>query len=371
MRNYIEHQKSLRFIFPIDGDCLNEYDGQIKDGKLCVKIRLFSSCDVTVNGQKAEKSGQEYVREVCLDVGKNIIKAENGKDTEEICVYRLQKAIGFYRLSSDDNIIFLWDINKNKDKYRSIFDNQYLALYKKAHDLYGASVHLNIYYEMPKVHPKFSKEREYFDLSMMTDKFKKEWQENSDWLKLNFHAKADKPDNPYIDADYSTVYEDCKKVQDEIIRFAGEECLSSETTLHWGKCTPEGVKAMRKLGIKNLAGYFVIVNGRPSVAYFYPKYLVEYLSRRDFWYDKDCDVLYCKTDRVLNLHTAKEAIELLNILYDHQNGNKGFIELMIHEQYYYDDYASHLYDFEERVLEGCRWAAEKGYKGAFIDEIRL
>ena len=39
-----------------------------------------------------------------------------------------------FRISSDDNILFLQDINKNKDTYSSIFENPYLAMYKMAHD---------------------------------------------------------------------------------------------------------------------------------------------------------------------------------------------------------------------------------------------
>jgi hypothetical protein len=222
---------------------------------------------------------------------------------------------------------------------------------------------------MPAEHKYFTETREYFNLSMMTDKFKAEWQANSDWLKLNFHAKADQPDRPYIDTDYDRIYNDCKKVMDEIVRFAGKETLSAETTIHWGACTYEGTKAVRDLGIKSLAGYFVLEGGKPVVSYFYPKYLTDYLTTRDFWYDTELDILYCKIDRVLNLHTADECIELLNQM-NISKTRSGFIELMMHEEYFYTDCTLYEEDFEDRVLEPCRWVYEKGYKGIFLDETR-
>ncbi len=43
---------------------------------------------------------------------------------------------------------------------------------------------------------------------------------------------------------------------------------------------------------------------------------------------------------------------------------------MIHEEYFYPDFSIHEADFEERVLEPCRWAYERGYKGVFLDETR-
>ena len=368
MHQYIELNEKTRFVFPIDGDCLNEFDGEKKDGKIFVEVKLQSDKDLEINGIKAGKKGGYLTAKIGLSEGKNTIIAKGEGVEKSIDVYCFEKAVGGYRLSSDDNIIFLWDINKHKDEYKSIFDNPYLAVYKKAHDLYGACVHLNIYYEMPE-HPDFTEKRDFFDLSMMTDKFKSEWKANSSWLKLNFHAKADKPDKPYIDTDYSRIYNDCKKVQEEIVRFAGEDTLSKETTVHWGACTEEGVKAVRDLGIKSLAGYFKIEGSKTVVSDYFPKYLVDYLSERDFWYDREHDMMYAKIDRVLNLHEAEESVELLEVGYARKNVS-GFIELMMHEEYFYPDYASYEPDFENRVLFSCKWAKEHGYVGRFLDDIR-
>lgn len=369
MRDYLDRKSKLRFVFPIDGDCLNKYDGRLENGILYVYFKVKSESPVTLNGKETQYDGEYYIAELPLVKGKNKLIADNGRETKEICVFNMNDAIGHYRLSSDDNVIFLWDINKNADKYSSIFDNPYLAVYKKAHDLYGACVHLNIYYEMLPYHYSFANRREYFNLSMMTEKFKDEWKANSSWLKLNFHARGDQPDKPYEHTDYQTIYEDCKKVQQEIIRFAGEDTLSDETTIHWGECTEAGVRAVRDLGIRSLAGYFCLEAGKPLVSYFYPKDLVDYLDMRDFWYDRDIDMMYCRIDNVMNLYKTEEIEPLFDVLYE-QKKRSGFLEIMIHEEYFYSDYTAYIPAFEDTVLTACKWAKEKGYKGAFLRDVQ-
>ncbi|MFR6055078.1 MAG: hypothetical protein ACLUHK_00430, partial [Eubacteriales bacterium] len=68
-----------------------------------------------------------------------------------------------YRLSADDNIVFLQDIAENRP--RSLFDNAYLALFRRAHEECGAKVVLNLFYDNSSS-AGFGKKREYFDLSM-------------------------------------------------------------------------------------------------------------------------------------------------------------------------------------------------------------
>ncbi|MBR6767099.1 MAG: hypothetical protein IKM02_04025, partial [Clostridia bacterium] len=327
-----------------------------------------SDSPVMINGVPAEKDGDCYRAEASISIGENRITARNACDCREIRVFRFDGSIGSYRLSSDDNIIFLWDIHKNRDTYASIFDNPYLAVYKKAHDLYGAKVHLNLFYGMEEMYNGFDKKRADFNLSMMTDRFKAEWQANADWLKLNFHAMSNEPECPYRDTVYRRIHADCERVQKEIIRFAGEEVLSEETTVHWGECTREGVQALRDLGIRTLAGYFWMCGGKPMVAYHYPEEMVRHIGSRDFWYDRDLNVMFAVIDDVMNMRRVQGNMDVLDKIYA-QKTRAGFLEIMIHEQYFYEDYVYYIPEFEEIVLECCKWASRKGYKGAFLNEI--
>ncbi len=361
--------QELRILFPADGDCLNEYDGTVRDGTLRVTVKVASAGPVTVNGRPAVEAEGCRTAEVSLTPGQNQILAQTQRQSRQITVFWLQDSTGKYRLSSDDNIVFLWDIHRNRDKYTSIFDNPYLAMYRKAHELYGAKVHLNLFYELPHPCSYFGVRRGPFDLSMMTDRFREEWIANADWLKLNFHARSNEPACPYRDADYRQVYADGQAVQREIVRFAGRETLSEETTLHWGACTREGVRALRDLGIRTLAGYFWVRNNEPMVAYCYPPEQCEQINKRDFWYDADMQMRYGVIDDVMNLHTLPENLALLDQLYA-QKTRAGFLELMIHEEFFYEDYLIHIPDYEQIVLSCCRWAAGKGYRGAFLNEAR-
>ena len=370
MRDYLNLENKLRFTTICDGDCFTCADGEMKDGKLLVPVTLTSGSDVFVNEKSALKKDGLFEITLELDKGENIITAKNADETLQIKVFVLEDGRGYSRISVDDNIIFLWDITKNKDVYTSIFENPYLAVYKKAHDLYGVCVHLNLFYQTPAVHPNFSVVREDFNLSMMTGKFKDEWIANSDWLKLNFHSLQEKPDKPYEFTDYDTIYNDCKNIQEEIIRFAGEQTLSDETTVHWGECSKEGILALRDRGIKSLAGYFTFNEGETFVSYFYPKELVAHIEDRDFWFDNELDVFFGKIDFVLNTREVKnDYISLLDDLKTKPT-RCGYIDLMIHEQYYYEDYCNYIPTFEKIIVESSKWLKENGYKPAFLGDLR-
>lgn len=274
-----------------------------------------------------------------------------------------------FRLSSDDNILFLQDINKNKDRYSSIFENPYLAIYKKAHDSFGAKVHLNLFYEFIPNSRDFSGEREYFNLSMMTDKFRDEFRKNSDWLKLAFHANAEYPDKPYKDASPDKIREDYTKICREIERFAGAECISNTTTVHWGEATKEGVRELRRLGLRSLTGYFRKSNdGIPRVSYYFDADRLDLVANSDYFYDTETDMNFVQIDLVLNEKTYEHNMIMLgSIIKDPLRG--GFVSLMIHEQYFHKDYKRYLPDFKFRVLDACDMLAKNGYIGVHLKDL--
>ena len=218
MRDFFNLNSPLRFVFPIDGDCLNERDGSVQNGVLTATVTVAAPAGhaITVNGIAATEQDGTYIAEVALTDGKNVLTATDTTDSQKttITVFFLPRSMGKFRISSDDNILFLANITAHKDEYTSIFDDPYLAVYKKAHDLYGAKVHLNLFYAFDReAAAYFSAERPDFDLSMVTDKFKDEWRANADWLKLAFHSRAEWPAAPYKQADAATVTADYEAVR--------------------------------------------------------------------------------------------------------------------------------------------------------------
>ena len=365
MRDYFKNGEKINFIFPIDGDCVNENDGKIVDGALYITAKVAGEADdeVFVNGTHAEYKNGAFEAEVKIGGWYNTIAAESKKGGKaKVAVLKLDNAVGGWRLSVDDNIIFLWDINKNKDVYKSIFENPYLAVYKRAHDLYGMKLHLNLFYEFDEM-DDFKEDRGHFNLSMMTDKFKDEWIANSHWLRLSFHAKANHPDMPYKNTTRDEIGPICQKVQNEIIRFAGRETLSDVTTVHWGECTLEGMRELRSQGIKGFAGYFELnPDGSTLVSYHYPPEFVEYLTNRDFWRDNEENFICGRIDLVLNCFKLEQIVPLLDEIYENKT-RSGFMELMIHEEYFYPDYDNYIPEFEEIVLTASKWCYEHGYEG--------
>lgn len=377
MIDFSKQTRSTKFRFPIDGDCLNADDGtQSADNLMCtVIVESRPNCQVIVNDTPARYQEQDhaYYAKISLQKGLNRLIAKNTDNLTEdiVSVFFLPETKGKYRISSDDNILFLHDITQNKDIYTSIFDNPYLSVYKKAHDLFGAKVHLNLFYEFNQDSAQdYEKKRQNFDLSMMTDKFKNEWEKNSDWLKLSFHARSEYPDKPYQFAVPATIISDYQAVRNEIIRFAGEKTFSNEiTTIHWGEMPISGVSALRKNGQKALMGYFEISpNGEPVVSYYLPTAIAEHVGERDFWYDKETDMFFGRIDRVLNSRTLEYTLDKVRFAMEHPHRG-GFVSIMIHEQYFYSDYKGYLSDFEERVLESAKLLFEHGYTGAFITEV--
>lgn len=375
MRDYFCKSNATRFLFPIDGDCINIRDGITVNGGLDFTAKMASApgCQLTVNNIPANEENGVYSVQLHVEPGLNTLHAQNETDgtTAIISVYFLPSAVNKYRISSDDNILFLADITANQDSYTSIFDNPYLSVYKKAHDLYGAKVHLNLFYEFDQEAAKyFTDIRPDFNLSMMTDKFKPEWEANADWLKLSFHARKEFPPCPYQYASAETITADYLSVRKEVLRFAGEATFSPDvTTIHYGEANPACVAALRDLGLKALTGYFEIGStGVPLVAYYAPIPLTLHIGERDFWRDTEMGVTFGRIDRVTNIGTFESVMEDLHNIIAHPHRG-GLVSIMIHEQYFHQDYLGYLPDFEARVLEPAKLLFESGYEGSLIKEV--
>lgn len=248
----------------------------------------------------------------------------------------------------DDNIIFLRDITEND--YGSIFENKYLAMFGELHSAYGLKVQLNLFYQT-----------EGFDLSMVTDRYKSEWEANSEWLKMSFHSRAELPNVPYLNADYDTLYADSRAVNDQIIRFAGESSLASTTTVHFCVCPQDALKAMSDNGYKGLLGLF---GGFGTVGTSYSIPIGETEPLRHGKLLTKNDITFASIDIVLNLYSAEENARLVGSLCGNDH-----IKIMIHEQYFHEDYPAYHPRFREEIEEPLKVLTENGYHSVFFEEM--
>lgn len=252
-----------------------------------------------------------------------------------------------FTFTVDDNIIFFREISERG--YDSLFEHPYLAMYKKLHEKLGLKIQLNLFYEDKKL----------FNLSKFPDRYKKEWEEASDWLKLSFHSKLENV-NPYEFSGYDEVFSDCRDVQREILRFASESSLAKTTTVHYCRTTFDGLRALYDNGVRGLLGLYG-KNQNPSVSYMRDEKETErILLGENILTD---GMTYAGLDIVLNCHKKKEILRRLDSLY----GRK-LIKIMIHEQYFYEDYPSYQADFEEKLTAAFCALEENGYKSVFFEE---
>jgi len=355
-------ENKMKFLSPADGDMLTSYDGKESDNSLQTEIRVAAPAglNIIINGLAAKYSEGNYTASLTLKDYRNTVAAQDTQSGEKISmeIYWLKDIVGKYRLSIDDNIWFLRDLNANSGKYKSIFENPYLGFLKHVHDTFGTKIHLNLFYQT-----------EGFNLSRMTDKYKSEWKDNAGWLRLSFHALAEFPDRPYLTAGYSQVKNDCILVNDQIRRFAGEELMDPVTTLHWGAAIVEGCRALKDQGYKALAGYFN-AKGPDTVSYYLNDEKRLHVNDRFIWRDNTEGLILSRMALVINTVRLEEIVPYLDKL--SSNGHKPpFADLMIHEQYFYPDYFNYQPDFRDKVMTAMKWAADNGYKPAFLSECIL
>ena len=350
----------MKFTGPIDGDMLTSLDGKVTGNGLIVpfKIEAPAGLNFQINGLIPVFNDGTYIADIELNEYKNKVEISEKRSgrQEIITLFRLNDYTGRYRFSIDDNILFLKDINTNSKKYKSIFENPYLGFLKQVNVTYGTKVHLNIYYQT-----------DGFNLSQMTDKYRSEWQANADWLRLSFHALQNDPDMPYLNAGYDEVKKDCKMVQEQIIRFAGEELLGPVTTLHWGEANTEGCRALHDSGYTALTGYFNLENGKPVVSYYMNKDQTEHISKRSVWCDTKTGIIFKKIHLVINSYQMDEIIPLLDQIKKDPIAS-AFIDLMIHEQYFHKSYIAYQPDYREKVMLAMKWANDNGYKPSFLTD---
>ena len=222
-------------------------------------------------------------------------------------------------------------------------------MYRRLHEEFGLKVQLNLFYRMKD-----------FDLSKMSAAYCKEWAENADWLKLSFHSQLENV-NPYEFSGYDEVYEDCKRVHEQIVRFAAPEALASTTTVHCCLTTKDGLRAMEANGVKGLLGLFG-TDQKPRTSYG--------IMERDAEQIRNGEILgiekisFASIDIVLNCFSAEEILQQLARM-----RQRDCIKVMIHEQYFYEDYYMYQPEFEQKLRSTFADLCENGYQSSFYEDL--
>ncbi len=351
----------LRIIEPYHGAVLNKRLGEAVPGGL--KIRVTGEAPVldrvTVNGAPARREGRQFTAELILRQKENTITAVTdgnfGRRQHQVRVLWDRHSQPRYRFSIDDNSFFLRDVFQKQ--YASLFDCFYLKLLRDLHARYGTRFVLNIYYTTG----------DGFDLTQFPDRYRGEWNENADWLKLAFHAHANDPDRPYQNAPANKLIADLDRVAEQIVRFAGKATYSPPTVIHWAMVDPTALKPLHERGVRVLSGYFRLANGRWDINYRVDDERSEYLSRHDALMDFDSGIVFSKVDLICNNTPVADIVPALEKLAADPNQAE-IMDLFTHEQYFWPFYAHYVPDHGQRLDTAIRWVTEHGYHPVFFHE---
>ncbi len=346
---------------PYHGALLNHRHGKQVDDGLQVRIsgQAALNDNVTVNGVTARRQGARFSADILLRDKETDLTASAfgvaGRSEHTIRVLWDRGSRPRYRFSIDDNSFFLRDITKKH--YKSLFDCFYLDMLRQLHTKYGTRFVLNIYYQT----------EDGFTLPQFPDRYRGEWEAASDWLKLAFHAWANKPDRPYQYASAGKLISDLDKVAEQIKRFAGPQTYSPPTVIHWGMVQPAALKPLAQRGVRVLSGYFKKRGGLWDVNYFLDDARCNYLARHDALKDFDSGIVFSTIYIVCNNTPVEQVVPTLTRLAKTPDTAE-IMDLFTHEQYFWPFYSNYIPDHLQRCEAAIRWVTENGYEPVFYHE---
>ena len=361
------HFDSIEFTFPLDGVMRTDTAGtKTPDGlDIVAYVDAPSGRNFYLNGVKMTESMHDtYKCPVSLKGYKTTLvltDPDNGY-RQEIDVYYLKNGAYKYRFSLDDNIRFIRDLNDNKNVYKTIFENPYLKLLKTIHDKHGTKFHVNVYYETPDFGG--------WNIADMTDKFKGEFIDSSDWIRMSFHANAHLPQRPYGHVSYDQIKFEAERINEQIIRFAGEQTFSKTVcTVHWGDISVEGAKALRDVGYKALvSSYMWNVSNGVDIRSYCDSRQVNIMRKYGFWYDRELDIYHFRYNGGIQNVEPKDYPERFR-KQEEEAPLYRFKDICLHEQQFYPDFPKHQPNYFEKMDAATSWCDEHGYKPILMDEL--
>jgi len=245
------------------GAVLNHNHGVETEKSLKIRICGItdSSIPVKVNGIPAEMDGRNFSCDIELTEKYNTVCAEAvtpyGSFSQKLVLVWDKKSFRRVNCYLDDHSFLFTELAKQRPA--KAFDHFYLAALKKIHEKYGFKVTLNCFYR--------NDHDGKFTLDQMPDIWKSEFTDNSGWLKFSFHSLSEFPDRPYAESSAEEIGRDCDLVQNEIIRFAGEQCYIAPVVIHWANIHPASAGEMIRRGVRCYSTNFRLrVMGGPSLA---------------------------------------------------------------------------------------------------------
>ncbi|MCC7265459.1 MAG: fibronectin type III domain-containing protein [Candidatus Latescibacteria bacterium] len=264
-----------------------------------------------------------------------------------------------YSVTVDDTADLLAELVRQPSRYPSLFDHPILAFARDLHRRYGAVFTFFLFYQGTTY--------AQFDLSQMSDRYRDEWAQNADWLRLGFHARAMLPTSPYVHATTEQALGDFAAVRDQVLRFAGPGSWDPLLRSHYWSGSREAVRAWHQAGIR---GFYGAAPGYPG--YYLTAEQNSLVHQGDYWWDQAEDVFFIQTDIWLErdfadpggAHTTVDSLvpvrldSLFRQPYASQN-----VQVFTHESLLLDHAVA--WQVRQRLEETAAWLAAHGYESHF------
>jgi hypothetical protein len=377
-----EGQKLIEITEPLYGAFMNS--SMLEASTIRVRGRAVPSRKVHVNGIEAERHGQWFEAQVVLAAGRNKISAVCDAHYDTIEVSCASGEEPRYSVSIDDAIFFLHDIWRNG--YDSIFEN---FLLKGLHDLHGqyeTKFTLNIF---RKIDERYKHQFGNFSIDHFPAKYLGEWEANSNWLRLAFHADSEFPNKPYSEIHGGrNLMVDLEDIEREMKRFAGG-AHAPASIIHWCLAPSGSFTMLAERGVEVLCGYFSI-DKKPIDDHerFITNYDIDYkrskyISEIGALMDRESRIVLCDCAIVFNRTELPQIqCEIEKWLMSPERVKA--MVLCTHEQYFWpnwealaswykeDETESDSYryvpDHLQRMRKGIEIVSEYGYKPVFLHE---
>lgn len=362
-----------------NGEILNYKHGKESSDSLLIEVSGIADPQslVTVNGAPARRIDRQFFAQVPLTQKINKVTAcardKFGERTQSITLVWDKASFKRYAVRIDDNCFFFTDLAREKPA--RLFDHFYLKGLKDLHEKYGSKFILKCFF-------RNDHDPEHFTLDQVPSTYKGEFEDNSDWLHLAFHALSEFPDRPYQHTDEKRLAHDYDQTFEQLVRIAGEKSCTPPTNVHWAMLPPEQFHVMKERGLKILtsSGFMsnrIIVDGKVAelgvgscdIGFFYEQDVARHMLAKRCYYDPDYDLFLSRTFFCFNIDTPAE-IEAKIRQEDAAAAATGceMMESIGHEQYAYTRYMNYLPDYFKRLDASCRVPMELGYKPVFFQD---
>ncbi|MDO5566679.1 MAG: hypothetical protein Q4G59_08480, partial [Planctomycetia bacterium] len=299
---YYKEPSSFRFEQPFDGGILQEGTGYPilgtetgPDGVKRLKVHMVVKCSAVSNFQLLGPDGKaipgdflhgSFMTTVLVKDRITVFKARGmrkGKPVEISCrVIWAKNAYKRYRCYIDDHSFCFRDILQKE--YKSIFDCFYFAKLRELNRMYKTKIVLNCFNSTP--------ERD-FTLSMFPDKYKHEFEDNAEWLRLAFHSENEFPGEPYRNAPPEKLAADFDLTATQLKRIAGK-AYTAGLQIHFAMVRADSYQVLADRGVKMLptSGRKNPGTGDKYCDFMLPNNITAYIRENAGWMDPKSGIIF-------------------------------------------------------------------------------